>query len=163
MTASTLDVSQTGCLVVEFRGMREPELVASVADVVPTTEDEAPDVAAEVDPTPVDVWLDEWATDEPGPLVVVPFNTPEVVDKGGVTSAVVVAEIEIVLPETGDPGPVEEVFPVVAASIVCVVWGSSLSEVEAEDVPVLDSADPVWDPMAVLLPVEEPDAEYGNG
>ena len=60
MTASTLDVSQTGCLVVEFGGMKKLlELVASVPDVVPATEVERPDVAAEVDPTPVGVSLDE--------------------------------------------------------------------------------------------------------
>jgi hypothetical protein len=59
MTASTLDVSQTGCLVVEFGGMKKLELVASVADVVPAIGDEEPDVAAEVDPTPVGVSLDE--------------------------------------------------------------------------------------------------------
>ncbi|KAH6628654.1 hypothetical protein F5144DRAFT_594616 [Chaetomium tenue] len=42
----------TGCLVVEFGGMKKLELVTSVADVVPVTGDEGPDVAAEVDPTP---------------------------------------------------------------------------------------------------------------
>ncbi|EAQ89941.1 predicted protein [Chaetomium globosum CBS 148.51] len=42
----------TGCLVVEFGGMKKLELVASVADVVPAIGDEEPDVAAEVDPTP---------------------------------------------------------------------------------------------------------------
>jgi hypothetical protein len=60
MTASTLDVSQTGCFVVEFGGMKKLlELVASVAHVVPAIEDEEPDVAAEVDPAPVGVSLDE--------------------------------------------------------------------------------------------------------
>jgi hypothetical protein len=60
MTASTLDVSHTGCFVVEFGGMKKLlELVASVADVVPAIEDEEPDVAAEVDPAPVGVSLDE--------------------------------------------------------------------------------------------------------
>lgn len=39
--------------------MKKLELVANVADVVPATEDEEPDVAAEVDPTPVGVSLDE--------------------------------------------------------------------------------------------------------
>jgi hypothetical protein len=59
ITASTVDVSQTGRPVVEFGAMKELELVVSVADVVPATEDERPDVAAEVDPTPVDSRLDE--------------------------------------------------------------------------------------------------------
>jgi len=55
MIASTLDVSQTGCLLVELGGIKKLELVASVADVVPATEDGGTEVAAEVDPTPVDV------------------------------------------------------------------------------------------------------------
>jgi hypothetical protein len=56
MTASTLDVSQTGRPVVEFGGIKKLlELVTGVADVVPATEVERPDVAAEVDPAPVGV------------------------------------------------------------------------------------------------------------
>jgi hypothetical protein len=53
--ASTLDVSQTGRLLVELGGIGKLELVTTVPDVVPAIEDEEPDVAAEVDPTPVDV------------------------------------------------------------------------------------------------------------
>ena len=51
MMASTLDVSQTGCLLVELGGGRKLELVTSV----PAIEDEEPKVSAEVDPTLVDV------------------------------------------------------------------------------------------------------------
>jgi hypothetical protein len=43
------------------------------------------------------------------------------VGEGGVTSAVVVPGINVVLPETDDPGAVGEVFPVVATSVVGVV------------------------------------------
>jgi len=64
------------------------------------------------------------------------------VDEGGVTPAVVVAGIEVVLPET-DPGAVGEVLAVVATSVVGVVREPPLVTVEAEDVPALDDTDPV--------------------
>jgi hypothetical protein len=64
------------------------------------------------------------------------------VDEGGVTSAVVVAEIEVVLPEA-DPGAVGEVLSVVATSVVGVVWEPPLATVEAEDVSTLGDTDPV--------------------
>jgi hypothetical protein len=131
--ASTLDVSQTGRLLVELGGIGKLELVTTVPDVVPAIEDEEPDVAAEVDPTPVDVWLEDWGTDEPGPALVVPFDAPDVVDRGGVTSAVVVAEIEVVLPEPDE------------------------LDVEAGDVLAPDDTEVVWDPAELLLPEEDPD------
>ena len=48
------------------------------------------------------------------------------VDGSGVTSAVVVAEFAVVLPEADDPGTVEEPLPVVAVSVVAVVCDPSL-------------------------------------
>jgi hypothetical protein len=55
------------------------------------------------------------------------------VDRGGVTSAVVVAEIEVVLPEPDE------------------------LDVEAEDVLAPDDTEVVWDPAELLLPEEDPD------
>jgi hypothetical protein len=52
------------------------------------------------------------------------------VDGSGVTSAVVVADIAVVLPEADDPGTVEEAPPVVAVSVVAVVCDPSLSGAE---------------------------------
>jgi hypothetical protein len=52
------------------------------------------------------------------------------VDGSGVTSAVVVAEIAVVLPEADDPGTVEEALPVVAVSVVAVVCDPSLAGTE---------------------------------
>jgi len=51
--------------------------------------------------------------EEPEPTLVVPLDALDVVDKGGVTSAVVVPEIAVVLPAPDDPGAIEEVLPVV--------------------------------------------------
>jgi hypothetical protein len=55
------------------------------------------------------------------------------VDRGGVTSAVVVAEIEVVLPEPDE------------------------LDVEAGDVLAPDDTEVVWDPAELLLPEEDPD------
>jgi hypothetical protein len=54
MMASTLDVSRMDSEV-EVCGLETLELVASVPDVVLRIEDGESGVAAEVDPTPVDV------------------------------------------------------------------------------------------------------------
>lgn len=56
-------------------------------------------------------------------------------DEGGVTPAVVVAEIEAVLPETEDPGPVGE-LPVVSVSAAVPVEWDLLVGVETEELLV---------------------------
>lgn len=54
-------------------------------------------------------------------------------DEGGVTPAVVVAEIEVVLPETEDTSPVDELPTVSVSAAVSVVWdvlvGAEMEEV----------------------------------
>lgn len=69
------------------------------------------------------------------PALVVLLDAPDVVDGRGVTPAVVVAEAEVVLPETDDPGPVYELLPVE----------------EAEDDLASDDAEVVRYPDDVLL------------
>jgi hypothetical protein len=56
VTASTVDVPKMGVVVAEVWGGEKLELEPGVTDVVPAIEEEDPELAADVGPTPVDVW-----------------------------------------------------------------------------------------------------------
>lgn len=71
-------------------------------------------------------------------------------DGRGVTSTLVVAETEVVLPDTDDPGPVDELLPVTAV----VVCDPPLAVEEAGDDLAPDDAEVVRYPDDVLLTEE---------
>jgi hypothetical protein len=145
--ASTLDVPKMGLVVAEVWGADVLELEPSVADVVLALEEENPELAADVGATPVDVWFDEWTTEELEPALVVLLDAPDVVDGRGATSAVVVLEAEVVLPDTDDPGPVDELLPV-ALVVAC---DPPLAVEEPEDDLVPDDVEVVRYPDDALL------------
>jgi hypothetical protein len=93
-------------------------------------------------------------TDESGPVLVALVDAPDVVDGRGVTSAVVLAEPEAVLPEADDSGAVDESLPLVA-----VVCDPPLAVLETVVLLARDDPEDVWEPTEVLPPEEDAEAD----